>query len=134
MAGLKSNSKTVYTKGDRPSLPLPVPHPRGEPLPASPRLHRRQFWFSLPWGHCSFPLGLGTCKILFVPSKMGVSVSPSPLTFQGRFPGDSQSLCQLPSLRKPDTRFKTFTTVGELLRYYCFPAGGSPTQWVLALI
>ena len=25
MAGLKSNSKTVYTKGDCPSLPLPVP-------------------------------------------------------------------------------------------------------------
>ena len=29
----------------------------------------RYFWLSLLWGHCSFPLGLGADKILFVPSK-----------------------------------------------------------------
>ena len=28
--------------------------------------------FGLLWGHCSSPLGLGACKILFVPSKTGV--------------------------------------------------------------
>ena len=44
-----------------------------------PRLHRRlldthrQGWVSLFWGHCSFLLGPGTHKVLFVPSK-------SPLT------------------------------------------------------
>ena len=39
----------------------------------------RQVWFSLLWDQCSFPLSLGTRKILFVPSKTGVSVSPSPV-------------------------------------------------------
>ena len=29
------------------------------------------FWFSLLWDHCSFPLGLGMCKTLLVPSKTG---------------------------------------------------------------
>ena len=40
-----------------------------------PRLHRRlldthrQVWVSLLWGHCSFLLGPGAQKVLFVPSK-----------------------------------------------------------------
>ena len=29
----------------------------------------RQVWVSLLWGHCSFLLGLGAQKVLFVPSK-----------------------------------------------------------------
>ena len=29
----------------------------------------RQVWVSLLWGHCSFLLGPGVCKVLFVPSK-----------------------------------------------------------------
>ena len=29
----------------------------------------RQVWVSLLWGHCSFLLGPGAHKILFVPSK-----------------------------------------------------------------
>ena len=35
---------------------------------------------------------------------------------------------------KPDMGFRTFTTVGELLWFYCSPACGSPTQWVWDLI
>ena len=59
-------------------------HPYGEPLlthvsTVDPPILRRLFWFSLLWGHGSSPLGLGVCKVLFVPSKTGVSVSPSPL-------------------------------------------------------
>ena len=40
-----------------------------------PRLHQRlldthgQVWVSLLWGHCSFLLGPGVHKLLFVPSK-----------------------------------------------------------------
>ena len=40
-----------------------------------PRLHQRlldthgQVWVSLLWGHCSFLLGPGARKVLFVPSK-----------------------------------------------------------------
>ena len=46
---------------------------------ADPCLHQRlldthrQVWVSLLWGHCSFFLGPGAHKVLFVPSK---SVSP----------------------------------------------------------
>ena len=53
--------------------------------PAYTRLHRRfsktgrWLCFSFLWGHCSFPLGLGICNILFVFSKTGVSVTPSPV-------------------------------------------------------
>ena len=59
------------------------PHPHAEPC--DPRLHGRPsntsrwFWFRVLWGHCSFPLGLGAYNILFVPSKTGVSVAPSPV-------------------------------------------------------
>ena len=41
----------------------------------NPRLHwrlldtHRQGWLSLLWGHCSFLLGPGEHKVLFVPSK-----------------------------------------------------------------
>ena len=44
-------------------------------VPANPYLHLRlldtprQVWVSLLWGHCSFLLGLGAHKILFLPSK-----------------------------------------------------------------
>ena len=41
-----------------------------------PRLHQRlldthrQVWVSLLWGHCSFVLGPGAHKVLFVPSRV----------------------------------------------------------------
>ena len=35
---------------------------------------------------------------------------------------------------KPDVGFRTFTTVGELLWYYCSPVCGSPTQQIRYLI
>ena len=35
---------------------------------------------------------------------------------------------------KPDMGLRTFTTVGELLRYYCSPVCGSPNKWVWHLI
>ena len=47
----------------------------------NPRLCQRlldthsQVWLSLVWGHCSFLLGPGVHKVLFVPSK---SLFPSP--------------------------------------------------------
>ena len=55
------------------------------------------------WGHCTFLLGPGAHKVLFVPSK---SVSPVlckfcnqiPLASKVKFPGGSLSLCQFPRL------------------------------------
>ena len=63
----------------------------------------RQICLSLLWGHCSFLLGPSVHKVLFVPSK---SVSPVlckfcnqiPLASKDKFPGGSQSLCQIPRL------------------------------------
>ena len=76
---------------------------------ANPHLHwrllgtHRQVWVSLLWGHCSLLLSPGVHKVLFVPSK---SVSPVlckfcnqiPLASKDKFPGGSQSLCQIPRL------------------------------------
>ena len=39
-----------------------------------------------------------------------------------------------PKTGKPDVGFRTFTTVGELLWYYCSPVCGSPTWWAWDLI
>ena len=51
------------------SVPNPAAgHCRPMPLPETPG-HSRQVWVSLLWGHCSFLLGLGAHKVLFVPSK-----------------------------------------------------------------
>ena len=82
----------------------------------------------------------GAYKILFVPSKSGLfpilwkSCNQTPLAYKVRFPGDSQFLCQLPRLRSLMVRLRTFTTVRELLWYYCSPVHGWPTEQVWDLI
>ena len=43
-------------------------HCRPTPPPETPGYHG-QVWVSLLWGHCSFLLGPGVHKVLFVPSK-----------------------------------------------------------------
>ena len=110
VVGLLVTSKRVYAKGDLPRLLLPV-LPSLWWAPANPHLHRRPFntsrwfWFSILWSQCSFPPSLCAHKVLFVPSKTGVSVSPSLwkscsqilLAFKVRFAGN-QFLCQIPRL------------------------------------
>ena len=56
-----------------PTVALSDPNPAAShcwptPPPETPDTHR-QVWFSLLWGHCSFLLGPGMHKVLFVPSK-----------------------------------------------------------------
>ena len=118
--------------------------------PANPHLHRRpsntsrSIWFSLLWGHCSFPLGSDVCKILFVPSKSRVSVSPVKSlveVLQSNLAGLKRQsprgfLFPLPDSQagKSDTGIRTFTTVGELLWFSCSPVCVLPTQWVWDLI
>ena len=64
---------------------------------ANPRLHQRlldtqgQVWVSLLWGHCSFLLGPGAYKVLFVPSK---SVSPVLRKFWQLYGGVNGDLLQ----------------------------------------
>ena len=58
------------------------PQPTLQQATTDPLLHwrlldtPRKVWFSLLWGHCSFLLGPGAHKILFVPSR---SLFPSPV-------------------------------------------------------
>ena len=72
-----------------------------------PHLHRRPFntsryfWFSLLWGHCSFPLSLVHTRFCLCPPRLESlflpvlwkSCNQILLASKVRFPGDSQSLC-----------------------------------------
>ena len=62
----------------------------------------RQVWLSLLWGRCSFLLGPSAHKVLFVSSKsLGVLwqfCDQIPLASKVKFPGGSQSFCQIPGL------------------------------------
>ena len=81
---------------------------------------------------------------LCVPSKSGVSVSPSPAKVLQTNPTSLQSLILLefllplpdPQVGKPDVGLRTFTPVGGLLWYKCSPVCESPTQrlWDLILL
>ena len=74
----QTTAKVVKTrpplKGPMHALPHSVP-PALQQATANPRLCRRlldtykQIWVSLLWGHCSFLLGPGAHKVLFVPCK-----------------------------------------------------------------
>ena len=102
-------------------------------LPSSESWCRQGFVCALsPWSrqesdmterlHFHFP----SLESLF-PPVLWKSYSKLLLGFRIRVPGDSQSLCWVCRLEKPDIGFQTFTTVGELLWYYCSLVGGSPT-------
>ena len=107
MVGLLANTKRAHAEVPFPGLLLPV-SPSLWRAPADLNLCRgpsntsRQIWLSLLWGQCSFPLGLGTHKILChprvessFPSVLWKSCNQILLAFKVRFPGDSQSLCPI---------------------------------------
>ena len=81
---------------------------------------------------------------LCVLSKSGVSVSPSPVRVLQSNLASLQSLILYefllplpdPQVGKPDVELRTFTPVGGLLWYKCFPVCESPTQqlWDLILL
>ena len=91
-------------------------------LHSGPSNTTRWFWSSFLWSHFSFPLSLSACKVLFSPSKTGVSGPPVlwkfcnqiPLAFKVRFPGESQSFCQVSRLgsltwgSKPSQQWENF--------------------------
>ena len=65
---------------------------------------RRKVCLSLLWGHCSFLLGLGVHKVLFVPSKSLFLQSHGSSVIKSHWPTNqiacgSQSLCQISWLR-----------------------------------
>ena len=62
----------------------------------------RQVWFSLLWGHCSFLLGPGAHKVLFVPSKSLFPQSCVSSVIKSHWPPKSNCLGALgPLARSP---------------------------------
>ena len=64
---------TPFKRSSAPTVALSAPSPAASHH--EPTLHRKlldthwQVWVSLLWDHCSFLLGPGVHKVLFVPSK-----------------------------------------------------------------
>ena len=108
---------------------------------ADPCLHwrlldtHRRVWLSLLWGHCSFLLGPGAHKVLFVPSKSllpqscGSSVIKSP-DLQSQIPWGFSVLLPDAQVGKSVVGPKTFATVRELPWCNCSPVCGSSAQWL----
>ena len=132
----------MWTKRDLPRQLLLV-FPSLWWAPADPHLHRRPsntsrwFWFSFLWSHCSFLLSLGAHKVLFVPSKPGVSVSPTlmevlwsnPTVLQDQIPWGFPVPLLGPRAGKPDMGSKpsqqwdTFFCI-IVLQFVDHPPGG----------
>ena len=73
---MATSFKSVHTLPH--SAPLTLPAGHHQPMPPKRLLDtHRQVWVSLLWGYCSFLLGPGVHKVLFVPSK---SLFPSPVS------------------------------------------------------
>ena len=100
-------------------------------------LHQRlldthgQIWASLLWGHCSFLLGLGAPKVLFVPSQ---TLFPSPVWVlaalwcygvNGKLL--QEGLCHNPGLLHPEALPLQQSTSDP------YPAGDTQTQFWLSL-
>ena len=78
------------TKGHLLGLRLPVPLSLWQPL-LTHTFTRDPPTLAGVSGSVSFPLGPGACRILFVPSKTGVSVSPRPSEVTKSNPAGLQS-------------------------------------------
>ena len=110
------------------SEPQPPPTSAGDP----PILAGRSGPVS--YGATAFFLWVLVCMRLYVPSKSRDSVSPSPVEVLQSNPADLQNwilwglllLLLHPQAGKPSVGLRTFTLVGELLWYNCFPVCGSP--------
>ena len=79
MVGVMANSfKRTWAR----TVVFSAPNPTAGHCQPTPPLetpgHSQASWLSLLWGHCSFLLGPGAHKVLFVPSK---SLIPSPVEY-----------------------------------------------------
>ena len=100
-----------------------------------PRSISRYVCPNLLCSHLLFSLGPGLHKILCVSSKSVISVPACPMEVLQSNPVGLHSqnpwgfLVPLsnPQAGKPDMGLRTFTSMEELLWYYCSPVCGSPT-------
>ena len=134
LVGLMAMSKREHAKTDLPGLLLPVPHPWGEALLIRPTLagsfgsvscevSALFLWVLVHTRFCLCPPRL---ESLFSPV-LWKSCNQIPVAFKVRFPRIPSSFVRSPA-GKPDMGFRTFTTVGEFLLYYCSPVCGLPTN------
>ena len=134
-----ATSKRVYAKRNIPNHCCQYSHPCGEPLltqasTGDPPTPASRFGSVSCGGHCSFPLGLGAHKILFMSSKTRVSVIPNSgevlysnsIGLQDLIPWGFPVPLSDPQAGKPDVGFKMVTTVQELLWYYYSLICGCP--------
>ena len=102
---LLDTHRQVWTKGHTPGLLYSVPlnpwQATVDPRPCRRLLDtHRQVWFSLLWGHCSFLLGPGVHKVLFVPSKGLFPQSCGICVIKSHWPPKSNSLGVLSPLAR----------------------------------
>ena len=95
----------------------------------------RHIWVSLLWGHCSFLLGPGAHKVLFVPSKSLFPQSCLSSVIKSHWPPKSNLLgipiaLLDPQVGKSVVGPRTFLAVREFLWYNCFAVFGS-SSWQL---
>ena len=113
-------------------------HPR---LCRRPSNTSREVWFSLLWGHCSFPWVTMSTLLCVCPPRveslfppvLSKSCNQIPLAFKVWFLEFLLPLTD-PQFGKPDMRLRTFIPVSGLLWYNCSPVCESPTQWLWDLI
>ena len=90
----------------------------------------RQVWLSLLWGHCSFLLGPGAHKVLFVPSKSLFPQFCGSSVIKSHWPPKSNSLRVSVPLPDPQVVYpKTFLTIWEFLWYNCSAVCGLSVWW-----
>ena len=97
----------------------------------------RQVWVNLLWGHCSFLLGPGVHKLLFVPSKK--SVSPVLCKFWWLYSGvngdlPQEGLChtQVYCIQSPcpcSSPLLTRTSTGDTQTQFCLSLCGVSGSW-----
>ena len=111
LVGLMADSWRTHTKEYFPELLLPVSLSQ-QWITAIPCLCRRpsntsrQVWFSLLWGHCSFPWVLMHTLLCVCPPRvdslfppvLSKSCNQIPLAFKVWFSRNSSSCCQIPRL------------------------------------
>ena len=116
------------------------PYPQGEPqllhTYRRPSNTSRQAWFSLLQNHYPFPLDINVHKIVCVPSK-SLCFPQSQRSPEIRFhqPSKSYFLVSLVPLvylqaGKHELGLRTFTIVGKILWFNCFPVCGL-TTWLV---
>ena len=113
-----------------PSVPLTL-----QQATAIPRLCQRhldthgQVWVSLLWGHCSFLLGPGAHKVLFVPSKslFPQSCVSSGSTVVGLLATSSKRAYVMPRSAAP--RAPAPASIGDTQTQFWLSLCGIPGSW-----